>query len=186
MSHVLIAFLLTFGSPLDAEMNTPKSGEPIHRIYKQTPTQREADLRKWVGGYGESFGGIKYRYGGKTSKGFDCSGFTKFVFGSYGIDLSGHSGTQATQGRKISLQEAQPGDLVFFGRSGKVSHVAIICENTPDGIIAVHSTSSKGIMKQNISKSSYWSPKIMYARDVISRYIDEDFSQDLISTRDTK
>ncbi len=186
MSHVLIAFLLTFGASLDAEINTPKSTEPIHRIYKQTPAEREADLRKWVGGYGESFGGIDYKWGGKTSKGFDCSGFTKFVFGSYGIDLSGHSGTQATQGRAISLQNAQPGDLVFFGYGGRVTHVAIICENTADGIIAVHSTSSKGIMKQNISKSSYWSPKILFARDVISRYIDEDFSKDLINTRDAK
>lgn len=186
MSHVLIAFLLTFGASLDAEINTPKSTEPIHRIYKQTPAEREADLRKWVGGYGESFSGIDYKWGGKTSKGFDCSGFTKFVFGSYGIDLSGHSGTQATQGRAISLQNAQPGDLVFFGYGGRVTHVAIICENTADGIIAVHSTSSKGIMKQNISKSSYWSPKILFARDVISRYIDEDFSKDLINTRDAK
>ena len=186
MSHVLIAFLLTFGASLDAEVNTPKSTEPIHRIYKQTSAEREADLRKWVGGYGESFGGIDYKWGGKTSEGFDCSGFTKFVFGSYGIDLSGHSGTQATQGRAISLQNAQPGDLVFFGYGGRVTHVAIICENTADGIIAVHSTSSKGIMKQNISKSSYWSPKILFARDVISRYIDEDFSKDLINTRDAK
>lgn len=90
MSHILIAFLLTFGSPLDAEMNTPKSVEPIHKVYKQTASERETDLRKWVGGYGESFGGIGYRYGGKTSKGFDCSGFTKYIFNAYGIELSGH------------------------------------------------------------------------------------------------
>lgn len=186
MPQVLIAFLLTFGSSLDVELNTPKSVEPIHRIYKQTPTERENDLRKWVGGYGESFGGIEYKWGGKTSKGFDCSGFTKYVFNVYGIELSGHSGTQATEGKPVPLKDAQPGDLIFFGRNGRVSHVGIICENTPDGIIAVHSSSSKGIVRQNVSKSSYWRPKIMFARDVIGRYIEEDFSQDLMPVQVTK
>lgn len=181
MSHILVAFLLTFGSGLHADIQVQKSAEPIHRIYKQTPKERETDLRNWVGGYGESFGGIEYQWGGRTSAGFDCSGFTKFVFESYGISISGHSGTQATQGRKIDLKAAQPGDLIFFGRNGRVTHVGIICENTPDGIVAVHSTSSKGIMKENVSKSSYWKPKIMFARDVISRYIEEDFSKDLIN-----
>lgn len=181
MSHVLVAFLLTFGTSLNADLQLQRSGQPVHRLYKQTPQQREADLRTWVGGYGESFGGIEYQWGGQTTAGFDCSGFTKFVFESYGINISGHSGTQATEGRKVSLQDAQPGDLIFFGRNGRVSHVGIICENTADGIVAVHSTSSRGIMKENVSKSSYWKSRIMFARDVISRYIDEDFSKDLIN-----
>jgi cell wall-associated NlpC family hydrolase len=173
MSHVLIAFLLTFGPNLQTELSTSKSGETIEQT-AQTAEQREADLRKWVAGYGESFGGIHYVYGGKTSKGFDCSGFTKFVFSTYGIELSGHSGTQATEGRKIPLNQAKRGDLIFFGRNGRISHVGIVCSNTADGIVAVHSSCSQGIMTQNVSKSSYWRPKMLYACDVISKHLDED------------
>ncbi|MFT6937729.1 MAG: cell wall-associated NlpC family hydrolase [Saprospiraceae bacterium] len=172
MPHVLIAFLLTFGPSLQTELSTVKSVE-IQTANSQTAEEREADLRKWVAGYGESFGGIKYIYGGKTSKGFDCSGFTKFIFSTYGIQLSGHSQTQATEGKKIPLKEARRGDLIFFGKNGRVSHVGIICSNTEDGIVAVHSSLSKGIMTQNISKSSYWRPKILFTCDVITKYVDE-------------
>lgn len=181
MSQILIAFLLTFGGSVDAVQSTEKSGEVISQtttiaqVEKQTAEEREQDLRQWVAGYGESFGGIKYRYGGKTSKGFDCSGFTKYVFNTYGIQISGHSGTQATEGDIIPLSEAKRGDLIFFGNRGRVSHVGIICSNTEEGIVAVHSSLSKGIMTQNVSKSSYWRPKILFARDVISRHLNESF-----------
>lgn len=175
MSHVLLAFLLTFGNPLDAELSTQKSAQVVSQTYKQTAQEREADLRKWVAGYGESFDGIHYRYGGKTSDGFDCSGFTKYIFNAYGIKISGHSGTQATEGKIIPLKDAKRGDLIFFGNRGRVSHVGIICSNTEEGIVAVHSSLSKGIMTQNVSKSSYWRPKILFARDVISRHLDAEF-----------
>jgi hypothetical protein len=171
MSHVLIAFLLTFGPSIQTELSTSKSGE-IQTV--QTVEERESDLRKWVAGYGESFDGINYIYGGKTSKGFDCSGFTKFVFSTYGIDISGHSGTQATEGIKIPLKEAKRGDLIFFGRNGRISHVGIVCSNTADGIVAVHSSCSNGIMTQNVSQSSYWRPKMMFACDVITKNLAED------------
>jgi cell wall-associated NlpC family hydrolase len=170
MSHVLIAFLLTFGPSIQTKLSTPESGE----TQIQTVHEREADLRKWVAGYGESFGGINYVYGGKTSKGFDCSGFTKYIFSTYGIELSGHSGTQATEGRKIPLTEAKRGDLIFFGRNGKISHVGIVCSNTADGIVAVHSSCSKGIMTQNVSESSYWRPKMLFACDIISKHLKDD------------
>ncbi len=173
MSHVLIAFLLTFSNSLDTETFTPKSGVVVSESHEQTVEEREADLRKWVAGYGESFGGIKYRYGGKTSQGFDCSGFTRYIFGSYGIELSGHSGTQATQGKNIPLSEAKRGDLIFFGHNGRVSHVGIICSNTAEGIVAVHSSLSQGIMTQNVSTSSYWRPKILFARNVIGQHLEK-------------
>jgi cell wall-associated NlpC family hydrolase len=173
MSHVLIAFLLTFGPSIQTELSTSTSSE-IQTQTLQTPAQREADLRKWVAGYGESFDGIHYVYGGKTSKGFDCSGFTKFVFSTYGIALSGHSGTQATEGKKIPLKEAKRGDLIFFGRNGRISHVGIVCSNTTDGIVAVHSSCSNGIMTQNVSKSSYWQPKMMFAVDIITKNLEKD------------
>jgi hypothetical protein len=170
MSEILIAFLLSFGTPSEVPLNTPN----IVQTTEQAKVQREAELRKWVPGYGDSFGGIEYKYAGKTSKGFDCSGFTKYIFNNYGIELSGHSGTQASQGKKIALKDAKPGDLIFFGKRGKITHVGIIHSNTSEGIVAVHSTLSKGIMTQNVTKSSYWRPKIMFARDVISKHLEEE------------
>jgi cell wall-associated NlpC family hydrolase len=72
--------------------------------------------------------GVHYRWGGVTPKGFDCSGFVRYVFGSMGIDLDRTSGSQARQGDPIDLAHIQPGDLLFFSTRGMrkgISHVGI-------------------------------------------------------------
>lgn len=114
--------------------------------------------------------GTKYKYAGKVpSTGFDCSGFTSYVYKQYDKQLSSSSSAQSKQGKKIPLKNVKPGDLVFFSRNGKtIMHVALVISNTSEGVNVIHSTSSKGVIIQNISKSNYWKPKILFARDVLS------------------
>ncbi len=114
--------------------------------------------------------GTKYKYAGKQPRtGFDCSGFTSYVYKEHELSLSPSSKTQGKQGAKIPLKQAQPGDLVFFSRNRRtIFHVAMVVSNNSEGITVVHSTSSKGVIIQNISKSKYWKPKILFARDIIS------------------
>ena len=119
--------------------------------------------------YSKKYVGTKYKYAGKTPKGFDCSGFTSYVMKSEGITVSSSSKMQATEGKPIPINKVKPGDLIFFGKRGKVSHVAMVVSNTSEGISVIHSTSSKGVIIQNITKSTYWKPKILFARDVVSR-----------------
>lgn len=68
-----------------------------------------------------------YVLGGTTTSGFDCSGFTSYVFNKLGVTLPRTSEEQFQSGKKISLEDAQPGDLLFYDSLGKghVSHVAI-------------------------------------------------------------
>ncbi len=76
----------------------------------------------------KDFLGTPYRYGGRTPKGFDCSGFVSFVFDSFGVTLPRSSLHQAKQGESIDLDEIQPGDLLFFktrGKKNRISHVGI-------------------------------------------------------------
>lgn len=128
------------------------------------------DLRKDITHFAKKFQGIKYKYAGKSPKtGFDCSGFTSFVYNEFDIAISPGSQAQAKTGRRIAPKFAKPGDLLFFGKHGKVNHVALITKVTREGIEVVHSTSSKGIMVQNVSKSSYWKPRILFARDILSK-----------------
>ena len=129
-------------------------------------------LREFIAGYAQNFVGIEYHHdGGASATGFDCSGFTSFALKEFGISVSASSTAQAAQGEAVNLNAVLPGDLIFFGRRGRVTHVALVVRRTDEGIYCVHSTSSRGIMVENISKSGYWRPKIMFARDVITKQV---------------
>lgn len=59
--------------------------------------------------------GDPYRWGGSGPDVFDCSGFTSFAWRAAGVELAHYTGAQLSQTRRVSLEELQPGDLVFFG-----------------------------------------------------------------------
>ncbi|MGM9973582.1 MAG: NlpC/P60 family protein [Clostridiaceae bacterium] len=63
--------------------------------------------------YAYSFIGVPYVYGGTSPSGFDCSGFTQYVYKHFGISLTRTTFTQINQGRAVSRAQLQPGDLVF-------------------------------------------------------------------------
>jgi cell wall-associated NlpC family hydrolase len=65
--------------------------------------------------------GVRYVYGGMSpTSGFDCSGFTRFVYAHFGITLPHYSGGQFSIGRRVSRGGLRPGDLVFFDGLGHV------------------------------------------------------------------
>ena len=134
-------------------------------------TLTEEQIRQEVVSLGKQFEGMRYRSGGKEpATGFDCSGFTGFLFRNFDINLSASSGTQILDGKAKRIKEVEPGDLIFYSRTdgGRIFHVAMVISNTDDGITVIHSTNSNGIILTNIMKDEYWFPKIAGARDVIS------------------
>ncbi len=71
--------------------------------------------------YARHFLGVRYVYGGTSPRyGFDCSGFTRFVYAHFGIALPHYSGAQFYRGRRVSRGGLRPGDLVFFNGLGHV------------------------------------------------------------------
>ena len=73
--------------------------------------------------------GIPYRAGGSTPKGFDCSGYTKYVFHQAGIELPRIAQQQYTWTKRISLTQAKPGDLAFYMTGKYAYHAAIYAGN---------------------------------------------------------
>ncbi len=131
----------------------------------------KSKIRRNIVNFAEDCIGIPYKYGGNDKSGFDCSGFTSYILSKFNIKVSRSSDLQSREGEMISLDMTRPGDLVFFGRHGNVSHVALVVANNEDGIFIVHSTSSKGVIIENIKESEYWNNKIVTARNVIDEQV---------------
>jgi cell wall-associated NlpC family hydrolase len=110
-----------------------------------------------------SFRGVPYRNGGTDPSGFDCSGFTQYVFGRYGIALAREVREQFKQGQPIVPAEVAPGDLLFFATTDPgPSHVGIAL----GGDEFVHAPSSTGVVRVERLGSSYWAPRFLGARRV--------------------
>jgi cell wall-associated NlpC family hydrolase len=110
--------------------------------------------------------GARYKYGGISPKeGFDCSGLVYYAAKSNQIDLPRSSTLLAGAAPHIHWKSAGPGDLIFFGEKGKVNHVAIIEKKRTNELWVIHSTSSRGVISENVLNSSYWNKRILFAID---------------------
>ncbi|MCH2081877.1 MAG: C40 family peptidase [Saprospiraceae bacterium] len=152
-----------------AESQTPQEKEVAFEQQIQTPEEdliSYSNLRNSMVDYAKQYIGTKYKSGGIDPKGFDCSGFTQYVMKKFDYDISRVSGSQEKEGKKVKIKHAKAGDLVFFRKSGRVFHVALVVDNQKDGLKVIHST-NRGVVVDNITKSSYWKPKLSSAVDVI-------------------
>ncbi|WP_144509540.1 C40 family peptidase [Bacillus sp. FJAT-22090] len=107
--------------------------------------------------------GIKYRGGGTTTAGFDCSGFVGYVYNDLGVSLPRTASGMHASGSKVEKSDLISGDLVFFNTSGKsVSHVGIYIG---DGKF-IHSSTSKGVKIDKLSDPYYWGKRYVGAKRV--------------------
>jgi cell wall-associated NlpC family hydrolase len=114
----------------------------------------------------------QYKYGGSDNiEGFDGSGFIQHIYKqALGIQLKRRSVDQASQGRKINLEEAQIGDLLFFSGSkvdNQIQQVGIVVKRTENDLIMIYAGNSKGVTKTPVLSSKYWKKRFIIAKTII-------------------
>lgn len=141
-------------TPVKVEAPKPQVVEAA-KIEEPAPTGDTAAKADQIIEYAKKFLGVKYDYGKSSPKGFDCSGFSLYVFNHFGIRLERVAASQAGQGKKISKSELKKGDLVFFDTNGgknHINHVGIYIE----GGQFIHSSSGRGrVVISDLSQGFY-------------------------------
>lgn len=136
---------------------------PIAPTFMEARVSPSAERRQDIVWFAESHTGwgLQYSLGSSSlDNGFDCSGFVRYVLNYFDYKTSRSSSDQYKEGTSIPVALARKGDLVFFGDKKNVSHVAMVVSNDDKGLVVVHSTCSRGIVKENITESAYWKPKL--------------------------
>ena len=109
-----------------------------------------------------------YRYRGNDPRGFDCSGFTEFVFASAGLTLPRTAAQQARAGEWVPPDELRTGDLVFFGdRRGKPFHVGLVSSALDEPLRMIHASTSRGVIETEILSSAYWLERLLFGRRLL-------------------
>lgn len=105
-----------------------------------------------------AFSGVRYKYGGTTRKGMDCSGLLYVSFLEHNIPLPRISHEMADEGKHIRVEDVVKGDLLFFktSRKGKrINHVGLVVAVEGDDIKFIHSTSSRGVIVSSL-REGFW------------------------------
>ncbi len=132
------------------------------------PTNPNYKKIKSIIGHAKTFSGTRYKYGGTTKKGMDCSGLIYTSFKKENIILPRTSRTMATQGKAISLKKVSVGDLLFFKtnkRKNVISHVGLVVE-VKGTIKFIHASTSRGVIISSLDEN-YWNKAFTSARRVL-------------------
>ncbi len=126
----------------------------------------EADktLAEKIVDYAYTYLGVPYVYGGESPDGFDCSGFTQYVYSYFGYSLNRTSNDQYENGVYVAIDDLQLGDLVFFSSNVKpIGHVGIY---VGEGYF-IHATSPGDVVRVTDLSSEYYATRYVGARRII-------------------
>lgn len=162
---LLILLCLSFGSCNSSKsVKNKKSKTTKTKTTSSKPSKTIASIID----YAQTFEGTRYKYGGTTKRGMDCSGLVVTAFQKENIKLPRTTSELKNTGEWIDVKNVKEGDLLFFAtkkNSRKVNHVGIVTKVRPGHVEFIHSTSSKGVITSNLAER-YWYLAYVQARRV--------------------
>jgi len=144
--------------------NTVNTKENKSNTITVNPAKLVSDAKSVVG--------TKYKYGGETKDGLDCSGFNVYVYRQSGINLPHSAQMQSGMGETVNKENCRPGDLIFFGSRTngklKVQHAGMILSNE-DGKIKIIHCPSRGVIVEGEGDPSYdmyWEKRFLHIKRI--------------------
>lgn len=160
------------GDYYSPSMDTVAFGETLEEDAESHAAVISDDLREKLVTYAKKFRGRPYKYAAKGPSQFDCSGFTCFVYKEFDIKLPASSRLQSEFGEAIDLDETQAGDLLLFKSPTKgverIGHVGIVVSNDNEGVKFIHSSTGRGVVIDNLTKSKHYQSRYRAARRVLN------------------
>jgi peptidoglycan DL-endopeptidase LytE len=169
-----IGYKLTIkkGDTADNSVIVPKEEpvleKPKDSIAEIKPVVRNAELLDNLVITASENIGVRYKTGGTSKSGFDCSGLMITIFGANNVTLPRTSAAQSNFGIGVSPLEAQKGDLIFFSTNGRgnINHVGMITDIVDDEIKFIHASVHGGVMISS-NKESYYSKRFVKINRVL-------------------
>ena len=160
-SALILLVLLTMSS-------CGTSKKSFHTVDRNTELNSGDPVMQRVSEKAKALVGTRYKYGGTTKKGMDCSGLIYTSFLSEGIAIPRTSRDMSKLGKRLNLREVEVGDLLFFETNKKkkvINHVGLVVETPTRDIFFIHSTSSRGVIISSLAEN-YWRKNFVMARRV--------------------
>lgn len=168
-----IITLTSCGSTKNKSVVTRKSQttKTVRKTTKKTNTSNVAvpKIAHSIINNAEKYEGTRYKYGGTTKKGMDCSGLIYTAFKENNVAIPRVSGAMAKTGNWIDLKKVRKGDLLFFAtkkNNRSINHVGLVTRTQGDDVEFIHATTSKGVITSML-KEKYWYFAFVQARRVL-------------------
>lgn len=145
----------------------PKDGETTTKTSsKKKRTNKKADN---IVAKAMTYSGTRYKFGGTTKRGMDCSGLVYVALKENDIPFPRVSHQMANEGKRVKLKEVEKGDLLFFKtiKNGKrINHVGLVVNVDGDDIQFIHSTSSRGVIVSSL-REGFWNHSFIKATRIL-------------------
>lgn len=166
---MLAIFLTSCGARHHVVTTKRKDNSSYSKSDRVTSSRETSELASKVVKNAKKFEGTRYKYGGTTKRGMDCSGLIYVSFLEENLSLPRTSRAMSLQGERLYLKEVDQGDLLFFqtNKNRKViNHVGLVVQVKNGEIYFIHSTTSLGVIISKLSEN-YWRNNFVMARRVI-------------------
>jgi len=170
---LILIFIISFSACKSTKNRrvVTKKTRTTKTVKRTTPINSNTSTKSVsnVVNYAKTFEGVRYKYGGTTKKGMDCSGLIYTSYKNENISLPRTTRDLSKTGDWVDLKEVKEGDLVFFAtkkNSRAVNHVGIVTTARPGYVEFIHASTSKGVMISNLAER-YWYLAYVQARRVM-------------------